>query len=65
MHLISAEKLKKATSKYPDVVIAIKAFYKTIEQAQWQSLVNYSRFTEMQKQWETSPFLISKVINIG
>jgi mRNA interferase HigB len=40
MHLISAGKLKKATSKYPDVVIAIKAFCKTIEQAQWQSLVD-------------------------
>ncbi|MDJ0592892.1 MAG: type II toxin-antitoxin system HigB family toxin [Pleurocapsa sp. MO_226.B13] len=40
MHLISAGKLKKAASKYPDVAITIKAFCKTIERAQWQSLID-------------------------
>jgi mRNA interferase HigB len=40
MHLISAGKLKKVASKYPDVVMTIKAFYKIIEQAQWQSLID-------------------------
>lgn len=40
MHLISAGKLKKAASKYPDVTNTIKAFCKAIEQAQWQSLID-------------------------
>ena len=40
MHLISAGKLKKAASKYPDVAVTIKAFCKTIDQAQWQSLID-------------------------
>lgn len=39
MHLISAGKLKKAASKYPDVATAIKAFCKTTNQAQWQNLL--------------------------
>ena len=40
MHLISAGKLKKAASKYPDVTTRVKAFCKTIEQARWQSLID-------------------------
>ncbi len=40
MHLISAGKLKKAASKYPDVSNTIKAFCKTIDQAQWQNLID-------------------------
>ncbi len=40
MHLISAGKLKKAASKYPDVATTIKAFCKTIDQAQWRSLID-------------------------
>ena len=39
MHLISAGKLKKAASKYPDVATTIKAFCKTINQARWQNLI--------------------------
>lgn len=40
MHLISAGKLEQAASKYPDVGVTIKAFFKTIEQAQWRSLID-------------------------
>ena len=40
MHLISAEKLKQSASKYPDALKSIKAFGKTIKQAQWQSLID-------------------------
>lgn len=40
MHLISAGKLKKAASEYPDVTNTIKAFCKTIAQAQWGSLID-------------------------
>ena len=40
MHLISAGKPKKAASKYPDVATTIRAFCKTINKAQWQSLID-------------------------
>ena len=43
MHLISAGKLKKSASKYPDALKSIKAFCKTIKQAQWQSLIDVQR----------------------
>jgi mRNA interferase HigB len=39
MHLISAGKLKEAASKYRDALNAIKIFCKTINQANWQSLI--------------------------
>ena len=40
MHLISAGKLKQSASKYPDALKYIKAFCKTIKQAQRQSLID-------------------------
>ncbi|MGK7892789.1 MAG: type II toxin-antitoxin system HigB family toxin [Xenococcus sp. (in: cyanobacteria)] len=40
MRLISASKLKQSASKYPDALKSIKAFCKTIKQAQWQSLID-------------------------
>ncbi|ELS02298.1 hypothetical protein Xen7305DRAFT_00020110 [Xenococcus sp. PCC 7305] len=43
MHLISAGKLKRSASKYPDAAKAIQAFCKTIKQAQWQNLVDVQK----------------------
>ena len=40
MHLISSGKLKQAASKYPEAMKAIKIFCKTINQAQWQNLID-------------------------